>query len=158
MTTTAVKQRSLSLTPIGRTQACAFVDDNHRHHARPQGYKFAVGLHDGTELVGVGMAGLPVARLLNDGYTIEVIRVAVKDSTPNGCSMLYGALTRAAKALGYRLGVTYTQVGESGASLRASGWTKAAMLAPRSGWDTKSRPRALLGTERVERMRWEIRL
>jgi hypothetical protein len=55
--------------------------------------------------------------------------------------MLYGAAWRAAKALGYRRIVTYTQADESGSSLRAAGWRIVAERAPRPGWDTPSRPR-----------------
>jgi len=51
---------------------------------------------------------------------VEVTRVAT-DGTPNACSLLYAAAWQAAKALGYRTLLTYTQKGESGASLRAAG-------------------------------------
>ena len=40
----------------------------------------------------------------------------------NGCSMLYGALCRAATALGYREAWTYTLPDEPGTSLRAAGF------------------------------------
>jgi hypothetical protein len=44
------------------------------------------------------------------------------DGTPNACSMIYGALARAAKALGYREVWTYTLPDEPGTSLRAAGF------------------------------------
>ncbi|WP_342358077.1 XF1762 family protein [Actinoplanes ianthinogenes] len=141
--------------PITRDAAVAFVDHVHRHHRRPQGYRFAVGVANETDLVGVAMAGRPVARALDDGRTIEVTRVAT-DGTYNACSMLYGACWRAARALGYTHAVTYTQADESGASLRAVGWTRAAVLPPRSGWDSPSRRRGDRGTDGVLRVRWEI--
>lgn len=146
----------LRLVPIHRDPALAFVARVHRHHGRPQGYRFAVGVADDGRLCGVAIAGRPVSRILQDGQTIEVTRVAT-DGTPNACSMLYGACWRAARALGYTRAVTYTQDGESGASLRASGWLDAAALAARPGWDTPSRRRGATGTERVDRNRWEIR-
>jgi hypothetical protein len=145
----------LHLVPVTRDVACAFVDEQHRHHPRPQGYRFAVGVAAGDQLVGVAMAGNPVARHLHDGQTIEVVRVAT-DGTPNACSMLYGACWRAARALGYTAGITYTQAGESGASLRAAGWRLDAALAPRRGWDTPSRPRRSQRTDGIPRLRWRI--
>jgi hypothetical protein len=92
---------------------------------------------------------------LDDGLSIEVVRVAT-DGTANACSMLYGACWRAARALGYRRAVTYTQDGESGASLRAAGWVCVATLEPRAGWSTPSRVRADHGLDGVPRRRWEI--
>jgi len=77
------------------------------------------------------------------------------DGTPNACSMLYAACWRAAKALGYRRLVTYTQDGETGASLRAAGWHVIAARPPRPGWDRPSRPRHDLGTAHMPRTLWE---
>lgn len=50
--------------------------------------------------------------------------------------MLYGSITRAAKALGYRTAYTYTldDDAETGASLRASGWVIDAHLPARAEW------------------------
>lgn len=100
---------SLRVVPVSFAQACAFITDWHRHHRPPQGHKFSLGVADGEILVGVAVVGRPVARMLDDGQTLEVTRVAVADATPNACSLLYAAAWRAAKALGYRRLVTYTQ-------------------------------------------------
>jgi hypothetical protein len=62
-----------------------------------------------------------VARLLDDGRTLEVTCVAT-DGTRNACSFLYGAMRRASRALGYARTITYTLPSESGASLRAAGY------------------------------------
>lgn len=48
-------------------------------------------------------------------------------------AMLYGAVWRAAKAMGYRRCITYTQGHESGASLRAVGWRRVREIEPREG-------------------------
>src|SRR5882724_3740746 len=72
---------------------------------------------------------------------VEVTRLAT-DSTPNACSILYAAAWQAARALGYRRLVTYTQQGEPGGSLRAAGWRVVATRPPRPGWSRPSRPRA----------------
>lgn len=145
---------SLQLAPVTRDQAMEFVATIHRHHGRPLGYRFAVGVRDGDRLVGVAMAGRPVARMLDDGRSLEVTRVAT-DGTPNACSMLYGACWRAAKALGYSRAITYIQGDETGVSLRAAGWLRVADLPPRAGWDVPSRRRGP-GVDGIARQRWEI--
>lgn len=145
---------ALRLVPVGRDLAGAFVDAHHRHHSRPQGYRFAIGAALADRLCGVAIAGRPVSRHLDDGATLEVTRVC-GDGTPHVCSMLYGACWRAARALGYTRVVTYTQDGESGASVRAAGWLLVADLAARSGWDTPSRRRE--NGVGIGRHRWEIR-
>lgn len=148
-------QAALQLVPVTRDQAMDFIRSHHRHSRRPQGYRFAVGVARDTKLIGVATAGRPVARALDDGNTIEVTRVCT-DGTPHACSMLYGACWRAAKAMGYRRAVTYTLTTESGASLRAAGWTRVAELRARPGWDTPSRNREANGSELIPRQRWEV--
>lgn len=143
----------LRLVPVTYRQAMAWVAAVHRHHIPPRGYRWAVGVADGPTLHGVAIAGRPVARHLDDGHTVEITRVAT-DCTPNACSMLYGACWRAARALGFTRAVTYTQHGETGASLRAAGWLPEAQLAARPGWHAPSRPRTQLGTEHIGRTRW----
>jgi hypothetical protein len=135
--------------------AAGFVGMWHRHHAPPVGHKFSIGVaDDGEVLRGVAMIGRPVARHFDDGLTLEVNRTAT-DGTPNVNSMLYGAAWRAAKALGYQRLVTYTQAGESGASLRAAGWVVVNELPERKGWTTPSRPRDDRGVDRMPRTLWE---
>jgi hypothetical protein len=146
---------SLRTVPVTFAQAKAFVTDWHRHHGPPQGHKFSIGVADGDVLVGVAVVGRPVARMLDDGHTLEVTRVAVADRAPNACSVLYGAAWRAAKALGYRRLITYTQAGEPGTSLRAAGWHIVASRPPGPGWARPSRPRVDHGVDRVARLRWQ---
>jgi hypothetical protein len=139
-------------------EACAEVDRLHRHHRKPQGHKFSIGVEDQAGLLrGVAIVGRPVARMLDDGRTVEVTRVAT-DGTPNACSALYGAAWQTAKASGHYRIITYTQDGESGASLRALSWLRVAELSPRKGWDTPSRRRGDRGTDNVARILWEQRV
>jgi hypothetical protein len=146
---------TLRIVPVNWGDSCGFVDMWHRHHRPPRGYKFALGVaNDLDVLVGVAIVGRPVARLNQDGLTLEVTRTAT-DGTRNANSMLYGAAWRAAKALGYRRLITYNQEGETGASLRAAGWRIVAELPARAGWDVPSRPRELTGTEGIPRTLWE---
>jgi hypothetical protein len=103
---------------------------------------------------GVAMVGRPVARNLQDGWTLEVLRVAT-DGVRNGCSMLYGAAWRAARALGYRRLVTYTLPEEGGGSLRAAGMTLIGKAGGGS-WNCASRPRVDKHPTQ-EKLRWEYR-
>lgn len=147
---------SLRIVPVTRDQAHAFIAEWHRHHRPPVGYRYALGVADGDTLVGVATAGRPVARLLDDGLTIEVTRCCVADGARHACSALYAACWRAAKAMGYRAAITYTQAGESGASLRAAGWLLLGKRKPRDGWNTPSRPRTDRHPVGVDRLLWGV--
>ncbi|CAM5669513.1 hypothetical protein KAURM247S_05651 [Kitasatospora aureofaciens] len=153
---TATTPRStVNIVPLTFRQACDYVTALHRHHRAPQGHKFSLGAVANGALVGVAIVGRPVARALDTGLTLEVTRVAT-DGTHNACSALYGAAWRTVRGMGYHRLITYTQAGESGASLRAVGWRRAAELSPRRGWDTPSRRRQDRGTDRIARILWEI--
>ena len=143
---------SLRLLCCSRSEAHDFINRHHRHHDAPPGEVFRVAVVDeGGTVHGVALAGRPVARMLDDGRTLEVTRVAV-DGTRNACSFLYGALRRAAWALGYGRIFTYTLPSEGGASLRAAGWTLDAQTKERpSGWNCTSRPREVKHTEAKQR-------
>lgn len=146
----------LRIVPITQKKAFEFVALWHRHHQPPRGCKYAIGVAVGNILVGVAITGRPVARLFDDGMTVEVTRVAT-DGAANACSMLYGASWRAAKALGFARAITYTQDGESGASLRAAGWiAHDARLRSRPGWNMPGRARSNDLYVSTERIRWEI--
>ena len=149
------------VVPITLRAAREFVAQHHRHSKPPVGWKFGLGLQLGKALVGVATAGRPVARHYDDGTTLEVNRTCT-DGTPNANSMLYGAVWRAAKAMGYVRCITYTQHDESGASLRAVGWVKVKSLAARKSWAESSvqlaDKRDPVGAGGVARTLWEIRV
>lgn len=158
---------SIELRPITRDEGRAFVREHHRHHGWPTGFLWLHGIHDEAgEIAGVAVNGRPVARGLDDGLTHEVTRCCT-NGHPNGCSMLYGASERAAKAKGFRRGLTYLLTSEwdrfehlttceqrtdpalandpmwkrvGGASVRAVGWRELWRVKGRS-WDCESRPR-----------------
>jgi hypothetical protein len=129
----------LELQPITYREACAFIDEYHRHHLPPQGWKFGIAVNDGARVVGVITVGRPVARMLDDGWTLEVTR-ACTNGTRNANSKLYGAAKRATFALGYKKLITYTLPEEGGASLRGAGW-KLIGEAGGGSWNRKDRPR-----------------
>ncbi len=150
--------------PISLRDARRFVQEHHRHSKHTQrGWLFGCSLRADGEVVGVGIAGRPVAAALQDGTTLEVVRVCVLEGHANGCSILYAALCRAGFALGYQRAVTYTRADELGSSLKAAGFRCVAEVDGARSWDTPSRRREttnLLGEElreEVPRLRWERR-
>jgi hypothetical protein len=149
------------IVPITLREARAFIAEHHRHNKPSVGWKFGIGLRLDGCLVGVAMAGRPVSRHFDDGLTLEVNRTCT-DGTHNANSMLYGAVWRAAKAMGYLRCITYTQADESGASLRAVGWSRVKDIEPRQGWAASSvKLRGLrdpVGNGGVPRVLWECRV
>lgn len=149
----------MRVVPITLRQAKAFVDERHRHNSPPTGWKFGIGLKVGDDLVGVATAGRPVARHFDDGLTLEVNRTCT-DGTRNANSMLYGAVWRAARAMGYRRSITYTQADECGASLRAAGFVRVKELPARKGWAESSialrAKRDPVGNGGVPRVLWML--
>ena len=126
----------LRLVSCSLKRANEFVKALHRHNKPVVGHKFSLGVEasavslslpnwmvteDQWVLVGVAIVGGPVARLLDDGKTLEITRVCT-DGTRNACSFLYGAVRKAALSLGHKRVVTYTLPEEGGASLRAAGY------------------------------------
>ncbi len=113
--------QELSLAPCTIKQATPWIGQVHRKLPRIQGAMWAVQVVRDGDCVGVAVVGWPARMLMKKGV-LAVLRVAVLEGQPNACSMLYGACSRAAKAMGARGLVTYTHQDEPGTSLRASGW------------------------------------
>lgn len=131
----------LTVIPAPRASVGRFVTDTHRHHKPSPGDVYRLACVDETGLVrGVASIGRPVARMSDDGWTLEVNRVAT-DGARNACSLLYGAARKIAFTLGYRTILTYTLPQEGGASLRAAGWTCEGE-AGGGDWNVPSRPRS----------------
>jgi hypothetical protein len=129
----------LQIVPTELDEANAFVRANHRHHGTVVGHKFSIAVSDGEKVCGVAIVGRPVARMLDDSWTLEVTRLAT-DGTRNACSALYAAAWRAARAMGYRRLVTYILDTEVGTSLTAAGW-KCVGETGGGSWSRTSRPR-----------------
>ena len=134
-------------------EANAFVRRLHRHHRPVIGHKFSIGAFVGPRLCGVVIVGRPVARMRDDGATLEVTRLCT-DGTRNACSLLYGKAARAAFAIGYRRIGTYTLPSEGGASLRACGWK---LIGERGGgeWTRPSRARETMRHPTGQKLLWE---
>ena len=149
----------LKLAPISIREANEFVTSFHRHNSPVQGGKFAIAAASDAGIIGVAITGRPVARKLQDGYTLEVLRVCVVDTAPKGsCSFLYSRSWKVAQALGYRKLITYTLATESGASLRGAGWRIIGTTEARTegkGWT--SRPnRDWQPIYGQQKLRWEV--
>ena len=148
-------RKKLQVTPISFKEANEFVKNYHRHHKPVPGSKFCLAVSLGTEVVGVAIVGRPVARLLDDGWTLEVNRCCT-NGTKNACSKLYANAWQAAKALGYTKLITYTLASEGGASLRGAGWRCLGEATTKvgQGWNVKSRPR--VDTHPLQqKLKWE---
>lgn len=111
----------LQATPLELSAANEFVATLHRHHDPVHRDKFRIGASQNGKLVGVIQVGRPVSRMLDDGETLEVVRLCT-DGTENACSFLYSRAARVAKELGYKRIITYILESEAGISLRTSGW------------------------------------
>ena len=122
---------------------------------------WCVSVRAGSEIVGVALVGWPSRAHSSDEIdTLCVLRVAVKPDpgmngggTKNACSMLYGACWRAARAMGADSMVTFTDLDEAGASLRAAGWIEDGITSG-GEWSRPSRPRAAAVSSEPKRRWW----
>jgi hypothetical protein len=110
----------MKIVPIKHIAANEFVRKFHRHSRPTVGAIFCVAVAN-DEICGVAICGRPIARHFDDGFSIEILRVAT-DGSKNACSMLYGACRKVSRALGYLRILTYTLPEEGGASLKAAGF------------------------------------
>lgn len=141
----------LHVVPMSVGAARRFVMLAHRHLPHVQGGLFAAGVADQLgDIRGVAIAGNPCRAWQGTGR-VYILRVAT-DGARNACSMLYGALCRAARALGYVEAWTYTLPDEPGTSLRAAGFRDMGMT-DGGEHDRPSRPRARAARPEPKR-RW----
>jgi len=143
----------LEIVPMTLEEANDFVKQYHRHHGKVVGHKFSIGCADGDKVVGVAIIGRPVARYMDNGWTLEVNRLCT-DGTKNACSMLYAAAWRATRAMGYKKLITYILNTEPGTSLAAAGW-KCIGETNGGSWNCQARPRVDKHPLQ-SKLRWEI--
>ena len=131
----------MKVVPITHAEANEFVRRLHRHNKPTLGAILCAAVENDGAVCGVAIAGRPIARHFDDGESLEILRVCT-DGTRNACSMLYAAIRKAGRALGYKRILTYTLPDEGGASLRAAGFKfdgeaggKASMWGTRPGRD-----------------------
>ena len=139
--------------PISLKEANEYVDALHRHHHAVVRDKFRVAAYKDGELCGVAQVGRPVARMLDDGSTVEVVRCC-SNGERNVCSFLYSRCARIAAEMGYSKIITYILESESGVSLKASGFELEAVNVGGGEWGCKSRERAPASFPTCKKQRW----
>ena len=146
--------KEFTTTPLALREANTFVAQHHRHSRPVAGAKFAIGAVKQGTLVGVAISGRPVSRMLDNGRTLEILRVCT-DGTKNVNSYLYGRVRAIAALMGYSSVITYTLKQESGASLKAIGARQDLHLRPRP-WSRPKRPRKYQPVYSLEKTRWIV--
>ena len=138
------------IIPLKLDKANRFVNCHHRHHYDVQGHKWSIGYEIENELVGVGIIGRPLSRILDDGFSLEITRICVLPEHPNVCSILIGALCRSAKSMGYKRVFTYTLESESGSSLKGAGFEELATKLYARKWKRNGISRPLLRQRSIQ--------
>lgn len=133
----------MKFVPVSLKMANEFVEALHRHHRKTSGHKFSIGCEVNDKLVGVCIVGRPLSRYLDDGWTLEVLRLCT-DGTKNACSFLYYRAARIAREMGYTKIITYILQEEDGTSLKASGWECETDNAGGGEWNCPARPRVMV--------------
>ena len=145
------------ICPLTLSEANTFVSMFHRHNKPLKvGPRFSIGLKKGEELVGVAIAGKPVARMLDNSTTIEILRVCVKEGNKNANSVLYGRIKKICQLMGFKSIITYTLNTESQSSLKAVGAVPVALQNDLRGWDRPKRHRGPQAVYNIPKIRWEL--
>ena len=142
----------MEAVPLHLREANEFVAKFHRHNLPTVGGKFAVGTAVDGKLVGVAIAGRPVARKLDDGKTLETFRVAT-DGTPNANSFLYGRLNGLA-SLWATTKSSPTRWRRRGPS--PVGWGETDRPSRAHEWGDPNRPRKSQNVYHKPKYRWEL--
>ena len=132
--------------PMELKDAQNYINTYHRHHQAAHRDKFRIAAMDDGKIVGVVQVGRPVSRVLDDGKTLEVLRLCT-DGEKDVCSFLYSRAARIAKEMGYAKIITYILASEPGTSLKASGWHCEAVNVGGANWNVPSRPREVIASQ-----------
>lgn len=146
----------LKAIPLELKDANAFVASLHRHHDPVYRDKFRLGAMKDDRLVGVVQVGRPVSRCLDNGKTVEVVKLCT-DGTYNSCSFLYAKAAKIAQEMGYEKIITYILQTEPGTSLKAAGWVLEEECCGGGSWDTPSRRRTTTAPT-AKKQRWSKQL
>ena len=149
--------KELSIIPLTLKEANEFVTKHHRHNKKCAGHKWSVGAIYKNKLVGVIIVGKPIARKLDNRFTLEVNRNCVLDDAPKGtCSFLYAKAIKIWQSMGGKKIITYTLTTESGSSLKAVNFnneTKVQTFKKNTGWTTRAN-RVWQEVQAIPRIRW----
>lgn len=133
----------IKAVPMELKDAQNYINAYHRHHQASHRDKFRIGAEIDGNIVGVIQVGRPVSRQLDNGRTLEVLRLCT-NGEKDVCSFLYSRAARIGKEMGYEKIITYILETESGTSLKASGWILEAENVGGADWDTPSRRRVVI--------------
>lgn len=111
----------LRIFPMTLRQANSLVVQLHRHHKAVRGHRFSIGVKDDDGIHGAAIVGRPTGRK-NPQYDWAEITRLVTDGTKNACSILYAAVARICREMGFVRVQTFILETEGGVSLRAAGW------------------------------------
>lgn len=146
----------MKFVPIHLKQANEFVKKYHRHNKPVVGHKFTVALEENGEIIGVGIAGRPVSRHLDNGRNVEITRVCVKEGYQNACSKVYARMKRIAQLMGFEKIITYTLETESGSSLRAINADPEFRSPGHDGWKRTDVTCNYQAVYKEPKIRWEL--
>lgn len=109
----------MKAVPLELKQAQDYIHKYHRHHEPAHRDEFRIGCAEDGEIIGVIQVGRPVNRYLDDGYTLEVLRLC-SNGKKNVCSFLYSKAARIAMEMGYKRIITYILESETGTRPKGS--------------------------------------
>ena len=158
----------LIVVPLTLRKANEFIIEYHTHNKKVAGCKFCIGVMFNNSLEAVAIVGRPVARKLDDGFTVEILRLATKQKgIKNLCSLLYSRSWRIWKLMGGKRIITYTLEKEKGISLKSCGYTpfkserydkeKTRIFKKGKGWTTR-KGRIWQEIQKQKRIRWEYNM
>ena len=151
----------LKVIPLSLKEANEFITKHHRHNKKCAGHKFSIGAEYKGKLVGVAIIGRPVARKLDNKFTLEINRNCVLDDAPKGtCSFLYAKAIKIWQSMGGKKIITYTLTTESGSSLKAINFnkdTQVKIFKKNTGWTTRAN-RVWQEIHATPRIRWSKEL
>ena len=149
--------KHLKVIPLSLKEANEFVTKNHRHNKKCTGHKFSIGAEYQGKLVGVAIVGRPVARKLDNRFTLEINRNCVLHDAPKGtCSFLYAKAIKIWQSMGGKKIITYTLTTESGSSVKAVDFnkdTEIKIFKENTGWTTRAN-RIWQEVHAIPRIRW----
>lgn len=143
----------LHIFPITLKQANQLVAQLHRHHKPVVGHRFSIGVRDEYGVIhGAAIVGRPTGRK-NPQYDWAEVTRLVTDGTKNACSILYAAVARICKEMGFLRVQTFILDTEAGTSLKAAGW-KFDRLSEGGDWNCPSRGGRRTDQPQVPKQRW----
>jgi len=130
--------------------------DEHHYLGSPVGHKFSLGIYDinSRRPLGVMIFGQPVARLLDDGETLEMTRMCLMEQRPNlATQSLSKALKWIRQNRSEKKLISYSDGDHKGTIYAAAGWNPI-QLSGGGKWKSGRGRRANIRWERpIKKMR-----